>query len=224
MKNNNTTPKKRLFGRNIFTLVVAAFSILIVFLGIFITSQYVTTYNKNNITPFVTKKVGENFEENVYDLNNVVRMNGKDFDKLGVILKCTKFTDEETTKQATYELRLYSLENSKTVSTSVTANICFANDWVGYATYSSKSSTIKVAKDEAEALEKSTYRKTFTLNSFGEYPTKTDTWPIKISVDKPTIYLYLSYKYYENGTEKTENYILKYSYDELIPEVGGIKR
>lgn len=224
MKKNDSTPKRRLFGRNLFTMIVVALSIVIVFLGIFITTQYVSAYNTNKINPFVTKSVGTNFDEGTYNTNDVVRMNGADFDKLGLVFTCTKFVDEETTKSATYELRTYLLENSKAVNGNITANVCFANDWVGYVAYASKSSTIKVAKDLETAEGNTTYRKTFTISSFGDYPAKTNTWPIKITVNKPVIYLYLSYSYYENGENKTENYILKYSYDELIPQVGGIKK
>lgn len=223
MKANKSTPKKRLFGRNVFTLVVVALSIIIVFLGIFITTQYVSTYNKNNVTPYVTKTLGTNFAEGDYN-SNAVRMKGKDFKELGVIFTCTNFVDEETTKSAKYELRTYLLDDSKNISENLVANVCFANDWIGYVAYSSKSTSVKVAADKKTAEESTTYRKTFTINSFGNYPAKTDTWPIKISVDKPTIYLYLEYSYYQNGEKKKEAYILEYSYDELIPQVGGIKR
>ena len=224
MKKKDSAPKKRLFGRNIFTIIVVLASIIIVFLGVFITTQYVSTYNTNKINPFVTKSVGTNFDEGQYNTNDVVRMDGADFDKLGLIFTCTKFVDEESSKSATYELRTYLLEDSKPINDNITANVCFANNWVGYVSYASKSSTIKVAPSKEKAEESTTYRKTFTISSFGDYPAKTKTWPINITVDKPTIYLYLSYSYYENGTNKTENYILKYSYDELIPQVGGIKK
>lgn len=222
MNKIKSTPKKRLFGRNLFTLIFAIVVLLVLVLGISITMSYVTTNNANKITPFVDKNTTEQFTEGTYN-TDAKRINGKDFDEFGLIFKCNQYLDEDSKKTATYELRVFKTEDTKNITGSITANVCLAANWVGYASYATKSTSVKIAADEETALGSTAYRKTFTLSSLDDYPAKANTWPIKITVSEPTIYLYISYDYYENGKAKTDTYILKYSYSELTPLEGGIR-
>ena len=59
-------------------------------------------------------------------------------------------------------------------------------------------------------------KNTFSISNIPDFPAKANTWPIKVKVSAPTIYLYLSYEYTEDAITKTKTYILKYSYKELM--------
>lgn len=222
MSSKNTASPKHGFGRNLYTLLIVLPIAVIVILGVFITINYVTVYNSNKISPFIDKTSDEKFTEGTYQTDGIQTIKEKEFLDFGILLKCTTYNEDS--KTATYELRVYENESTPKLTDNLTANICLAANWIGFASYGSKSSTIKLAPSKDTAESSTTYRKTFTVNSLVDLPAKADTWPVKITVSEPTIYLYLAYSYQENGKTKTDSVIIKYSYDELKPESGGIRK
>ncbi len=222
MSNKKNTPKKYVFGRNLFTLLVILPIVIIVVLGIFITINYISAYNSAKISPFIDKTSSEKFPEGTYETNGVKTLKENEFNDFGVIFKCTNYNEDA--KTATYELRTYENDNTPKLTGEITANICLTANWINFVTYGSKSSTIKMAQNKEKAEESAVYRKTFTVKDLVDLPAKSKTWPVKITVSEPLIYLYLSYTYQENGKSKTEAVILKYTYSDLQPETGGIRK
>lgn len=231
MSKKNTAFKKRLFGRNLFTLIFILVAAVLLFFIIYVPTNYITTYNSNKIRPFIDKTKDTTFEtqsqSNPFNATDAVYMQGKDFDDFGMIFKCTEYSEDS--KSASYELRIYKTENTKSiVQDTVSVSLCLKANWIGFVAYSSTSpSTTKLSADK-ETAEKSdlssTYKKTLKISSLADFPAKASTWPVKITVAEPSIYLYISYQYKENGVTKTNSYILSYSYAELIPETGGIRK
>lgn len=223
MSNKNNTPKKRLFGRNLFTLIFIIAVALVLFVAIYIPVNYVSTYNANKFEPFVDKTKDTKFDENTFDTANAVRMNGKDFTEFGMIFKCTEYSEDS--KTARYEIRTYKTENTKTITNdTISLSLCLKANWVGVIKYSNQTPTTTRLSADKEAAEKdslsSTYKRTLTISGLEDFPLKAKTWPFKVKVDEPEYYLYVSYK---TNNNKTNSYILRYTYSELIPESGGIR-
>ncbi len=216
--------KKHLFGRNLFTLLFVLITLLVIAIIVFPITTYSKAYNENKLTPFVNRTATEEFTEGTYNIENVKRMHNSKFKELGIIFNCTSFVQEAGNKSAAYELRVYKNENSKNITGSITANICLSADWVGYIGYGTKTTSLRVADDKEKAESSTTYRRSFTVSNLIEFPAKAKTWPVNVVVSEPTIYLYISYNYQENGKTKQETFILKYDYSELIPQSGGIKK
>lgn len=231
MSKKNTTPKKRLFGRNLFTLIFIIVAMILLFFIIYVPSNYITAYNSNKIRPFIDKTKDTTFEtqsqSNPFNVADAVYMKEKDFEDFGILFKCTEYSEDS--QSASYELRTYKTEATKAiVQDTISVSLCLKANWIGFVAYSSTSpSTTKLSADK-ETAEKtdlsSTYKKTLKISSLADFPAKANTWPIKITVSEPSIHLYISYNYKENGVTKTNSYILNYTYSELIPETGGIRK
>lgn len=228
MNKKNEAPKRKLLGRNLFTLLVFCGGFMLIMLIAFSTVSYVTTYNKSKITPFEDKNFDEKFASDDYDFENAIRIHHSELEDFGVLLKCSEYSEDS--KTAKFRLETYKKEGTKDPIQQdgkwITANILMTAKWINFAQYASKVTSLRMYDDEASALEsnKSNYYKDFTVSSIADFPAKTNTFPVKITVDEPTIYLYISYNYKQNAEIKTLTYILEYAYTDLIPESGGIRK
>lgn len=218
-KNNN---KKKLFGRNIFTLVFA----FVILLLVIIVGNNISVSIKNNVKPFEINAKGEAFEEGEYNLEDCKYVKGDEFDAIGLTIECSEYNED--TDKAVYKVMLYENENTENidiVNSSIKAQVCLASDQIGYLGYSSKVTFNNIAKDKNTASSSTTYKKTFTINSVIDYPAKTEHFPIPLTVKAPDIYLYITYSYKENaGQAKNATYIIEYSYYDLLPLQGGISK
>ncbi len=224
MNKKNNAPKRKLFGRNLFTLLVFVGGFILIMLIAFSTVSYVTTYNKSIIEPFIDKDFDEEFTVDDYNIDSIVRIHHSELEDFGVILKCSEYSEDS--KTAKFRLKTYKKEGTKAPNGNITANVMMTAKWINFVSYSSKTTTLKMYEDETAALEsnKSSYYKDFTIKNLADFPAKANTFPIKVSVEEPTIYLYLSYKYIQSGETKTLTYVLEYAYKDLIPESGGIRK
>lgn len=231
MNNKNQAPKKqRLFGRNAFTFFVFVPIVIIVILGVFIGASYVSTYNSNKIKPFENKSVGvlftDNEGKNEFLVENATYLKGGEFEDFGYLFKCTSYNEDS--KSATYTFIPYKTEETKAIKNDkISVALCLKADWVGYVGYSSTTpSTVTLSsdKEKAEETTSSTYKKNLNINSLYDFPSKADTWPVKVKVEEPEIYLYIAYTFQENGKDVTNSYIIEYAFDDLIPESGGIRK
>ncbi len=221
MKDNNSSKKNKLFGRNIFTLFILIPILFVVIFCIFIIVNYVSVYNSNKLEAFKDKNIEEQYDSSSYN-QEPTRMKGSQFDEYGIIFKCVEYNEDK--KTANYELRVYKNENSKDLSKNITANVCLTADWIGFVSYATKTTSLRLADDKSTAEGSVTYRKTFSISNIVDFPQKADTWPVKVTVNEPNIYLYLEFTYQENGKAKTDAYVLEYSYQDLLPESGGIRK
>lgn len=228
--NNKSSNKSKLFGRNVFTLYIIVPILFILILGIFITVNYISTYNNNKIIPFENKSVGVLFTDNdgtnSFNVENAKQITEEEFTEFGYILKCIEYNEDS--KTAKYEFRPYKLETTKAITNDkVSVALCLKTDWIGFVGYSSTSAvsaTLSSDLEKAESTTSATYKKDLSITSLVDLPAKVDTWPVKVKVNEPEIYLYLEYSYQENGKTKTNTFIVEYSYSDLIPESGGIRQ
>lgn len=231
MGNNKETKKKKLpFGRNLFTLLFVALVLVVLAFIITTITSYVTESQKSKYEPFVTQSISNGTATNFTDetFNKVdERIKAKKFDTFGVVLKCTSYVEDEnttsTTRQAVYKLSLYKYENTPTIKNgTVYASICMAAPWVGFIKYPSssapKSLEFCASEENARSTSPSNY-KSFTISGQIDFPAKVNTFPVPITVDAPSIYLYLAYT---DAYGKTTTKVLEYTYYDLIPESGGI--
>ncbi len=231
MKENNEKKQKKLpFGRNIFTFL---FAIVLFFIVAFIIStitSYVKASAKSKYEPFVTQSISNGEITNYTDdtfLSIDYKMKASKFTTFGINLKCTSYIEDEpntsTTRQAIYKISIYKNENTPSIKNGeVKVSLCMAAPWVGFIKYPSSAApkTLEFCADEENAKSSSpSYYKTFTISNQIDFPAKVNTFPIPITVDSPTIYLYLSYV---DAYSKTTTQVLEYSYYDLIPESGGI--
>ena len=224
MNKKDNAPKRKLFGRNLFTLLVVCGGFILIMLIAFSTVSYVTTYNKSKITPFIDKDFDEQFTVEDYNIDNITRVHHSEFEDFGVIFKCTEYSEDSNT--AKFRLKTYKKEGTKNITGNITANVMMTAEWINFVSYASKTTTLKMYESEEKALEsnKSSYYKDFTVKNLADFPAKADTFPVKVSVDEPSIYSYISYKYIQSGETKTLSYVLEYSYLDLKPETGGIRK
>ncbi|MBE6137208.1 MAG: hypothetical protein E7176_02300 [Erysipelotrichaceae bacterium] len=231
MSDKNNSPKKRkLFGRNAFTLYIFIPIVLILILGVFVAASYISTNNSNKIKPFETKSAGVLFTDNEgtnsFLVEDAEYISPNQFTEFGYILKCTSYNEDS--KTAEYLFKPYKTETTKAISNDkISVALCMKADWIGFVGYSTTSpTTVTLSSDleKAESTTSSTYRKTLTISSLMDFPAKTNNWPIKVTVKEPEIFLYIQYSYQENGKNVTKVYIIEYSYSDLIPETGGIRK
>ena len=229
-KDNNTNQKKKLpFGRNIFTFVFGIVVILLLTCIIYTITSYTTTYNNNKFTPFVDESVGKAYESSSYKLDDVSRINHKDFKDFGVVLTCTSYDEDENTSatiKASYKIALYKYDDTREIKNgTVDVMICMGADWINFLKYPTSTSIRTLEFNASEEVAKQTsptYSRTYSFSGLVDFPAKANTWPIPVTVDCPNIYLYLSYQYQENGKTLTKSYVLQYSYYDVIPQTGGI--
>lgn len=222
MKNSANKNKQHLLGRNLFTLVVFLPITIILLLTVFVAINYISVYNSSKVQPFLDKTVDTEYTESDYKINDLKRMKAKDFDDFGVIFTCTSYSEDEN--NAKFELRTYKNENSVDIIETMTANVCVSANWISFIAYGSKTTTLKLASDQATAEGSTTYRKTFTVSIPNEtFPSKANTWPVKVTVSKPKYYVYLQWTYYADGKAVTDAVVLEYNYDDILPQTGGIR-
>ncbi len=229
-KNKDNKQKKKLpFGRNLFTILFVLVCTFIIAFVIYTIQSYVTAANKSKYTPFVTQSITDGtaseFSEGTF--NSVdSRIKHDKFDKLGVYLVCNKYIEDDsnaTTRTAVYKVAVYENDNTPTIKNgTVSVSFCMAAPWVGFIKYPSSSApkdlTVCESQEAAEASSNS-YYKTFTISGQIDFPAKVNTFPIPITIDAPTLYLYISIT---DTYSKTTTYVLEYSYYDLLPLDGGI--
>lgn len=229
-KNEKNKQKRKLpFGRNLFTLIFVAVTLLVLSLIIYTVQSYVTAANKSKYTPFVTQTITDgkatDFAEGSFNTIDE-RMKFDKFNAMGVLLTCTKYVEDDsnaTTRQAIYKVSVYKNDNTPALKNGkVSISICMAAPWVGFIKYPSSSSAKELEiceNEEAAKATSNTKYKTFTISGQIDFPAKVNTWPVPITIDTPTIYLYLTYT---DTYSKTKTVVLEYGYHNLIPQDGGI--
>ncbi|MBQ9124998.1 MAG: hypothetical protein IJY14_04815 [Acholeplasmatales bacterium] len=205
--------KKKLFGRNLFTLSLILGVLLILILGGIIIDSYYGTYKDNDVTAF------ESNSEEIPDgitLENVKRMNAKDFDKLNIKFSISEVVSK---RDITFKLGIQKNENDTYEYSKATAAVCISADWVGYTDYSNKATF--TIRNYGNTL---TYSYNLKLYDIPSFPQKANTWPVKVEVEKTDLQfsLFISYSYKnEYLTNVTESYILEYSYSDVISGSQG---
>ena len=239
-KNEESTSKTKFkFGRNPLSLIIVVVSLAIIIFAVVTISSYVTTWNDNQVTPFVTAKSSDSTDANKdslptsfslgeeSDTNKIYRMNGKDFNVIDFTLECTEY-GQNTNGYAQFSCSAKWNANTsnktsvlKPFTNSSEYNIqfafCLASDWVGICKYASAvtKKTISSSKESADTFTKS-------INGLTSYPATANTFPVPVKVYTPDLYVCITFQYENNGTI-TENYILKYTYDDYHTDrtVGG---
>ena len=228
------------FGRNPLSLIIVVVSLAIIIFATVTISSYVTTWNNNKITPFVSSSddgsdntkykdsLPSNFslsEES--DSYIIKRMDGKDFNLFDFTIECKEY-GQQTNGSATFNCSIKANDNIKAkakVLKDLDSNkkniqfaFCFAADWIGLCKYASTVSKYQISYTAEEAT-------TFTksISGLSTFPATASTFPVPIKVYTPDLYVCITFSY-ESGGVKTENYILKYTYDEYHVDgvtVGG---
>ena len=225
------------FGRNLGSFLIIIFSLVLLFFMIFIPYSYISVYNKNKVEPFANQSVYTDYQANVEKnapdreivYKDVKRMNARDFDVFTLDFVCTNINpeshkmsfklninwNENTSKLSTNESLLPVSKNS---SSTVTAVVGVASEWVKFETYASQR-TLKVTNANKDKDKAATA--TFSLTGIEDYPLKANTWPVKINVSSPNAYLFLSFAYKDNKKgEIHEAYILEFSFDDYYSAKG----
>lgn len=222
MKNSTTKNKQRLLGRNLFTLVIFLPITILLLLIVFVAINYISVYNSSKIQPFLDKTVDTEFTESDYKINDLKRMKAKDFDDFGIVFTCTSYSEDENNVKFT--LGTYKNENSVEIIETMKANVCVAANWISFVAYGSKTTTLKLNDDKDKVEASSANRKTFTVSVPSDtFPSKANTWPVKINVSQPKYYVYLEWQHYVDGKAVTEAVVLEYNYDDVLPQTGGIR-
>ena len=233
----NNKKKEKMAPRAIIKIVILISIVVLIVLIPFIYSgvTYITAWNNNLVTPYA-KTVTKNDDgtETTTDkisgveLDNVKRMDGKDFNLFTITFEATYYNDRADEKGTDIQTVKFSLkvtknENSpeglKTISSSSTyyfkAGVALCSNWIKLDSYST--SLTSFALDSA---------KTLTVKCPNQFPAKASTWPIPVTVESPDCYLYFYYLTQENGKEVKNSYILKYTYQEYMTSTteGGIRK
>lgn len=231
-KKNKQEPKRKLFGRNIFTFVFIAVCIVVLFFIFYIPYSYISTYVKTKPTPFdsnvsdtMKKNVGltaasgeEEIKAKMTD--GATSLKGKDFKDLDlkfyaktydqekgtVVFSATLNWNEETTKLVGDG----SLKNL-TSSYNLYMYVSIASAWVTahdepFAQYSSLQQ-FNISKPTGDNTKGTTYaRSSISVGELDHFPSKTniwtDTFPTRVTVLAPTAYVYL-YFVIENSNKTT---------------------
>ena len=261
MKNEQQKTKFK-FGRNPLSLIIILAAIGLVFLIFYPIYSYSSTWNNNNVTPFLTyykdsandsEKVQEKKKErlstslpsNITDLKTtdksieVIKMKGKDFDLFDVNITCKSYTNihsgsdsaefsfnlkwnDKTSEDLGGVKALVPFNNDSKNDIKLTS--CFAADWVGFCKYQTSTSiSSKIITPEADETDYDGANFTSTISGLDYFPAKAKTWPVNVSVKTPDLFLYIEFKYQNNGN-KTRIYVLQYTFDEYNPDAaaGGI--
>lgn len=213
-KDKKNNDQKFKLGRNSGTLLLIFGGLILLFLLISIPYSYITEGNKNDITPFKTK-----FKDDETALKDVKRMKASDFKVLDVDFYCKEYNvdadktvfslnllwNDYTSSYCDNVDKFSIISSTNTVETYI--GLCA--DWVSFEKYSS-STKYKVARD-AE-----TQAKTITITTAGikDFPKYANTWPIKVKVETPSVYVYISFSYVYQGKTIPHRYILEYSYND----------
>ena len=222
-KTNNSNKKKHLFGRNLFTIIFVLVVGFLVCACVYSIQSYVKTYNDNKALPLMDTTESDGVTTYKYHYDEATKIKGSEFKEFNLEFVCSEYIEEENTSKATFKIITYKTNQTKKITGKVSYAVCLAADWVKFNKTSSGTFDLGTSEEKKTT-------KTVTLSKSGSddwpnFPAKANTWPVKITVDKPDVYLYLSYSYTSNGETKTEYYILSYTLGEdLIPVIGGIKK
>ena len=224
-------------------LLIAIVAMIILIPIIYSGVTYIKAWSNNKKTPFApTIAVTETTESSTttstttetakisgLKLDNVKRIDNKDFNLFDITLYASEYNDRENEKQqVVFSISLKKNENTPAglVETAsgqtslVQTGLCLVANWIPFESYQSSLSSFTNSY-----LENNTSR-TVTINCKTQFPAKAETWPIKVTVDSPDCYLYLYFRTQENGKYVDNSYILKYSYEEYVTKQtqGGIIR
>ena len=246
MKNEEREKTKFKFGRNPLSLIIVVGALALLFLIIYPIYSYTTTWNKNNVTPFVTvleskdssdekmaKRLGSlpnNFTP-LDDANTseVIRMNGKDFDIFDVKVTCDTYDNRHDGNDKAKFTFTISWTDTTTEKLGVTELKPFVND---------NKKDIKLASCLAadwvgfckyqtsvsqDIVTKSSSDDTYSpatltsqISDLDYFPAKAKTWPGNISVKTPDLFVCIMIQYEKDGLQ-SKTYILKYKFDEYNP-------
>lgn len=229
------------FGRNPLSFIIVVVSLAIIIFGAVTISSYVTAWNNNKVTPFVTAKSDEDTTTSAYkdslpsnfslqeesDNYIIKRMDGKDFNLFDFTVECKEY-GQQTNGSATFNFSIKANDNIKSKvkvlkdldnnHKNIQFAFCFASDWVGLCKYAS---TVTKYELSFTAEEATTFTKSIT--GLSNYPLSANTFPVPIKVYTPDLYVCITFSYESSGV-KTENYILRYTYNEYHVDgvtVGG---
>ena len=215
--------KKKLFGRNLFTLLFVIIVVGVLGFIIGTTIKNVSRATANSYKPFQTDSSGKKLET----FNDAPITDGKNFTDFGIYLKCIDSTSDSAGTNgwdkdagtALYKVALIKNGNTEGLNISgnkVTIGLCLMADWLGwtgfisYGSTSTYTVTLSEKLDSAKSATSSTYKRSYTVSNVNKLPAKLDVFPFGITLKTPNIYLYLSYTTAKN---KTVTYILKYNYN-----------
>ncbi len=216
------------FGRNPLSLIIVVLSLAIIFFVSYTIYSYASTWNKNTVTPFVTQKNTESSETDSYkntspitleqesDNYKIIRMNGKDFNLFDLTVECTEY-GQQTNGYGQFKATLKWNENTSNKAKvlkdldnsqhNIQLAFCLASDWVGFCKYATSMANNKITStSDAITASKS-------VEGLKSFPITANTFPVPVKVYTPDLYVLIRFQYEDNGV-KTENYILKYTYDE----------
>jgi len=229
-KQNNNKLSPRVIVKIVLLISIPVILVLAVLLSSGLT--YINAWNNNQVIPYnptiTTKDDGTKTETDkisgIY-LTDVTRLDNKDFNLFDINLEATYYNDVDKQKgqKVEFSVSFKTNENSPegltTISSSSTNKIRVAlalcADWIKFESYTSQLYDLKVD---------GTPKPNITVKCTQKFPAYASTWPVPISVDSPTCYLYLYYRTQENGKIVEKSYILKYTYDEYMTSStqGGI--
>lgn len=234
--------KEKLSPRVIIKLAILIFVIAAIILVpiIYSGTTYIKAWNTNKVTPYSpTISESDNSGSTTTTetpkisgliLDDVKRIDNKDFNLFDVNFQATSYNDRESDGVQKVEFSLVIKKNDNTpktlTNTSSTssyllqAGACLCANWVGLNSYTSSLSGYSDSY-----LTNGTSR-TLSVACKTQFPAKADTWPVKVTVEAPECYLYLYFRTQENGKYVNNSYILKYTYDEFMTSTtkGGIQK
>ncbi len=224
------------FGRNPLSFIIVVVSLAIIIFAAITISSYVKTWNDNKVTPFVSSSDdGSNNTKYKNSLptgfalqeeseNYIIkRMDGKDFNLFDFKIECREY-GQLTNGSATFDCSIKANDNIKekakvlkdldTNKRNIQFAFCFAADWVGMCTYATSISKYQISYT---AEDPTTFTK--SISGLSNFPLTANTFPVPIKVYTPDLYVCITFSY-ESGGVKTENYILKYTYNDY--HVDGV--
>lgn len=199
---------------------------------IYSATTYIKAWNNNKISPF-SPTVTVNDDSTTTEkekitglkLDNVERIEHKDFDKFDVTFEIANY-DDVNKKEITFTIKIKKNDNTPeeltTVDNSSTnlvkTGVCVCANWIGFESYQSS------LQQYNNSYITNNSARTASVKCDTKFPAKASTWPIKVTVDSPEIYLYLYYRTQENALYVDHSYILHYTYFDVWTEntKGGI--
>lgn len=235
--------KEKLSPRVIIKLAILIFILATIILVpiIYSGTTYIKAWNDNKVVPYepsITESTDDSGSPTTTEtprisgliLDDVKRLDYKDFNLFDLDFKATSYNDRETDGVQKVEFSLTIKKNDNTPTTLVNvsssssylvqAGACLCANWVGLNSYTSS------LYGYSESYLKNETSRTLSVTCKTQFPAKADTWPIKVTVDSPDCYLYLYFRTQENGKNVNNSYILKYTYDEYMTSTtqGGIQK
>lgn len=246
MKTEEKQPTKFKFGRNPLSVIIVVLALVLLFFIFYPIYSYTTTWNKNNVTPFITvlsskdssdEKISERLGKLPSDFTplddsnttEVIRMNGKDFDIFDVKISCDEYSNRhEGNDQATFTFTI-SWTDTTTEKLGVTELKPFDVN---------KKKDIKLASCFAadwvgfckyqtsvstDIVTKSSSEDTYNpatlksqISGLDYFPAIAKTFPVNKTVKAPDLFVAIMFQYEKDGLQ-SKTYILKYKFDEYNP-------